>query len=236
MKTLFTTLILTLFVSLTSLAELVKYEIKNLSNPNAISNKVTESFEFLSGYHFNLEVKLGDKIQVTCLMSDVVYCVNSVNLMNINTVIGGINTDGKSYTIIFDINSVNINKVMLIFGSNASTFYINTHFVTEYTKDTNSGGGSSGSGGGGSTTGLTENSLSSGLQIYPNPATDHVTVTVSNFKLQELKVYDMSGRCVQTHQISNGQQEIEINLSKESKGTYYIPYEEGKAPFKFEKI
>lgn len=236
MKTKIYSLVIAVLISLTSFGQLMKFEIKNLSNPNAISN--TENVEFNWGKIsvFNLEIKLGDKIQITSLTNDPTLLINSVSGFDIsNSYIDGVLADGKTYTVSFTINSANIDKVLIKYALNTAYFYIHPVFVSEYTKDTNSGGGSGGNGGGEPTAGLTDASLSGGVTIYPNPAVSTIHVNVDNFKTETLRVFDMSGKLIQEHEITQGVHVIDVDMSGQAAGFYLIPYEPGKAE-KFVKL
>jgi M6 family metalloprotease-like protein len=73
------------------------------------------------------------------------------------------------------------------------------------------------------------NSPEMGLDVYPNPATDKVTVRVNGIDgIVTLRIYDMRGAVVKTTQVSTLDTDIEI--SDLAKGVYIIAVDEDRAP------
>jgi hypothetical protein len=60
--------------------------------------------------------------------------------------------------------------------------------------------------------------------IFPNPATESVTITFKEETNGSLSVYDLSGKVVATQTLSgvNGTQAVEINTSALNSGLYTI--------------
>ena len=233
MKTKIYSLVIAVLISLTSFGQLMKFEIKNLSNPNAISNTENVEFNWGKAPVFDLEVKLGDKIQITSITNDQTLLINSIGYKDINNnnTQDGTLFDGRTFTVSFTINSVNIDKVIIMYALNVGYFFIHPKFVSEYTKDTNSGGGGTG---GESTTGLSTTNLST-VRLYPNPTSEVLTLSTENFKLETVNVVDLKGKVVYSQPLNEGQQSVTLNLHNIPSGTYFIPYEDGKAPLKFVK-
>ncbi len=72
-------------------------------------------------------------------------------------------------------------------------------------------------------TGIKELAKINNISIYPNPATDFVNIDWnSNIIIQELSIYDISGRLVFRKEISNKANKITTNISELSKGNYII--------------
>ena len=233
MKTKIYSLVIAVLISLTSFGQTLDFEIKNLSNPNPISNtiiaKIAKSGQLISD---KLEVKVGDKIQITSLTNDQTALINSISGFDIsNNYVDGVLADGRTFTVSFTINSPDIYKVTIFFALNAIFFDFNVKFVSEYTKDTNSGGGGTG---GEPTTGLSTTNLSA-VKLYPNPTSEVLTLSTENFKLETVNVVDLKGKVVYSQPLNEGQQSVTLNLHNVPSGTYFIPYEDGKSPLKFVK-
>jgi hypothetical protein len=64
--------------------------------------------------------------------------------------------------------------------------------------------------------------LESSINIFPNPAKDEVTITLSdeNFVLNEIQIYDMDGRIVHAQQAVSGNNVMNISALK--KGVYML--------------
>jgi hypothetical protein len=71
-----------------------------------------------------------------------------------------------------------------------------------------------------STTNINENINENNVSIYPNPATNFVTIT-SKESISLVKIYDFQGRVVQEYDF-NGTSEIKLNVSDLSKGIYSV--------------
>jgi hypothetical protein len=64
--------------------------------------------------------------------------------------------------------------------------------------------------------------LNEKFNIYPNPATNLVTITNNdNMPVQEVTIYDMAGKKLST-QIFNNQTEIQLNVAQLASGTYLL--------------
>ncbi len=73
--------------------------------------------------------------------------------------------------------------------------------------------------------GLNENGSEIGLSIYPNPATDKISVAfVADNMAYTITVSDIQGRVIATAAStnSNGNQLVEIPLNKIAKGNYVV--------------
>ncbi|MGL5891332.1 MAG: T9SS type A sorting domain-containing protein, partial [Bacteroidia bacterium] len=67
-----------------------------------------------------------------------------------------------------------------------------------------------------------EELMSEGFSVYPNPAHDFVTITVSNpSDVKVIHVYDLSGRMLLSEAVNNRSQ-IQLSLSNISSGVYVI--------------
>lgn len=78
-----------------------------------------------------------------------------------------------------------------------------------------------------SATGIEEQQFVSGLQVYPNPATDKVSLEfdLSDHKLTDIEVKDVLGRVIKTairQELAAGHHLIELPLNDISKGIYFI--------------
>lgn len=74
-----------------------------------------------------------------------------------------------------------------------------------------------------STLGLADLSLENGITMYPNPAQNNVTIKNSNnVKLDQLAIYDIYGRLINTIDLRDMQQEKIINVSDLTPGIYML--------------
>ena len=71
--------------------------------------------------------------------------------------------------------------------------------------------------------GVDDNSLSSSIAMYPNPADSQVTITnKSNIALQNAVVYDINGKLISQYDLSNMQGERVIDVSALASGVYVV--------------
>lgn len=76
-----------------------------------------------------------------------------------------------------------------------------------------------------------------GLTIYPNPVTDVVNISYTNFLLEEMHftLYDVTGRIVQTKTYlpeNTGKQKFVVNVSDLLKGSYLYTLQQGSKTYK----
>jgi hypothetical protein len=69
-------------------------------------------------------------------------------------------------------------------------------------------------------TGLPSDFESYGFKLYPNPTENIVTIEAMN--ILEAKVYDLSGRLLQTHVPQNQNSQLHLSLGAYPPGTYFI--------------
>jgi len=68
------------------------------------------------------------------------------------------------------------------------------------------------------------------ITIYPNPASDHVWISLVNKSFIGLiDIYDQTGKKVISKAISNDQNDVQINLNGISSGLYFMNIDSGKA-------
>ena len=60
----------------------------------------------------------------------------------------------------------------------------------------------------------------SNVTIYPNPTVDQCTIRIENSILDEVTVFDLSGKMVRSMKVND--QEVKIDMSQLSSGTYFI--------------
>jgi hypothetical protein len=71
--------------------------------------------------------------------------------------------------------------------------------------------------------GLADLSLENGISLYPNPAQNLVTIKNSNsVQLDQLAIYDVYGRLINTIDLRDMQQEKIINVSDLTSGIYML--------------
>lgn len=73
------------------------------------------------------------------------------------------------------------------------------------------------------TLGLDDIVLENGITMYPNPGQNNLTIANStSFKLDQLAIYDVSGRLIKTIDLGDMQQERTIDVSNLSSGVYLL--------------
>jgi|TARA_R110000737_G_scaffold234416_2_gene247372 hypothetical protein len=71
--------------------------------------------------------------------------------------------------------------------------------------------------------GLADLALGNSISLYPNPANNNVTIAKpTNIKLQQLAIYDMNGRQINSIDLRDMQQEKTIDVSNLSPGVYML--------------
>jgi hypothetical protein len=71
-------------------------------------------------------------------------------------------------------------------------------------------------------TGINENSFTSSISLFPNPATNHLTITLgNNAKKVEVTITDITGKVIYTI-IESDKQRIEVNTQNFAAGIYVV--------------
>jgi len=65
------------------------------------------------------------------------------------------------------------------------------------------------------------------FSLYPNPATDNVTVSLASDKGGIISVVDLQGRLVLEQTVAAGQQDVLVNLQSIAKGAYILKVNNG---------
>ena len=78
------------------------------------------------------------------------------------------------------------------------------------------------------TTGLPQYLTENDLNIYPNPVSDKLTVSLrtNSFQVTSMAVYDINGKLVRTQAVSDNQ--IEMNTQSLAAGSYFLRLSDGK--------
>lgn len=78
------------------------------------------------------------------------------------------------------------------------------------------------------TTGLPQYLTENDLNIYPNPVSDKLTVSLrtNSFQVTSMAVYDINGKLVRTQAVSDNQ--IEMNTQSLAAGNYFLRLSDGK--------
>jgi hypothetical protein len=78
------------------------------------------------------------------------------------------------------------------------------------------------------TTGITENSFASSINLFPNPADNHLTIDLgSNNKKAEVTITDITGKIIYTT-TANETNKIELNTGEFAEGMYIVKIQSGK--------
>ena len=73
------------------------------------------------------------------------------------------------------------------------------------------------------TLGIDDIVLDNGITMYPNPGQNNLTISnTTSMKLDQLAIYDLSGRLINTIDLSDMQQERTIDVSNLSSGVYLL--------------
>jgi len=76
--------------------------------------------------------------------------------------------------------------------------------------------------------GISEIDNLSSLQVYPNPATDYITVEYNDLSdNSKIEVLDMIGRVIKTQAIASGTTKTEVDTRNLSNGLYFLRLESG---------
>ncbi len=62
------------------------------------------------------------------------------------------------------------------------------------------------------------------ITIYPNPTSDQLIINAQNSALQRVKIYDITGRLVQEHELNQITEQI-LNVQELKTGTYFMSFE-----------
>ena len=79
----------------------------------------------------------------------------------------------------------------------------------------------------GSTLNLEEN-IQNNINLYPNPSNGNLTVTWKpTSEASNIKIYNVLGRLILNQNINEGQQRLDLNMTKEASGIYFIKLKVG---------
>jgi photosystem II stability/assembly factor-like uncharacterized protein len=79
----------------------------------------------------------------------------------------------------------------------------------------------------GSTLNLEEN-IQNNINLYPNPSNGNLTVTWKpTSEASNIKIYNLLGRLILNQNINEGQQRLNLNMTKEASGIYFIKLKVG---------
>jgi photosystem II stability/assembly factor-like uncharacterized protein len=79
----------------------------------------------------------------------------------------------------------------------------------------------------GNTLNLTEN-IQNNINLYPNPSNGNLTVTWKpTSEASNIKIYNLLGRLILNQNIDEGQQRLDLNMTKEASGIYFIKLKVG---------
>lgn len=71
-------------------------------------------------------------------------------------------------------------------------------------------------------TGINENSFASSIQLFPNPASDHLTINLGTYyKEVQVTITDLSGKIIYTS-LATDNQKIEVNTQGFAEGIYVV--------------
>ena len=68
--------------------------------------------------------------------------------------------------------------------------------------------------------GIDENNLANMLNVYPNPADDHIVVEMNNDNYDQIMIFDNTGNAVRTESVEG--LKVQIDLSGLKPGLYFI--------------
>ena len=74
------------------------------------------------------------------------------------------------------------------------------------------------------------------FSVYPNPTTDFLTLKIENYELENLSywLYGVSGNLIESKKVQSG--EIQISMTNQLSGTYFLKLTEGNKDVKTFKI
>ena len=109
------------------------------------------------------------------------------------------------YTWLTNNNKVPVLKISVQAGV-ATTIEYRDHLVTNFTSISNS-------------------KSNSFFNIYPNPTSDKITISIKNNNVNSLKIYDLKGKTIYSKKIIKNHT---IDINNWSKGTYFVNLTSGK--------
>ncbi|NUM50544.1 MAG: T9SS type A sorting domain-containing protein [Flavobacteriales bacterium] len=127
----------------------------------------------------------------------------------------------------FDTTNTSFDNIILALGFYQDTLYIGGGFWS-VDGDTNIARIAKYIGAGpdtcGNTTGINENKVQTeGLRVYPNPASNNVTIEWSKeLQVQSLAVFDYLGREVLNEKLSNNTHSLQLDVSALPQGMYFL--------------
>jgi hypothetical protein len=74
--------------------------------------------------------------------------------------------------------------------------------------------------------------LPAGFEIYPNPAGDFTSVTSQRDPIDEVNLYDVTGKQIQDIRLNAGQMTVKLNVSGLSKGVYFVTVKTGSVIYR----
>ncbi len=84
------------------------------------------------------------------------------------------------------------------------------------------------------TTEIDENNVSTFVSIFPNPASDFITLNLNGQSANKIEIYDISGRMIFVSKINSDN--TQINTSNFASGTYFVNVYNGEQKIAEEKI
>ena len=73
-----------------------------------------------------------------------------------------------------------------------------------------------------------EEDIQNSINLYPNPSNGNLTVTWKpTSEESNIKIYNVLGRLILSKNINEGQQRLDLNMTKEASGIYFIKLKVG---------
>jgi Secretion system C-terminal sorting domain len=121
-----------------------------------------------------------------------------------------LNGAGQIAQLYFKVKAGKLNQNIVFKTENQIAINANAQEVPTQTQTTNTSVTSS----------INDTFLAQNVQIYPNPATDILSIEVQNMQLKEVAILDLTGRIIQTYKTENSR--FDVPLGQQVAGSYFV--------------
>jgi hypothetical protein len=121
-----------------------------------------------------------------------------------------LNGSGVIAQLYFKVKTGSLNKNIVFKTENQIAINSNAQEIPTQTQTTNTN----------VTTGISDKILEQSIQIYPNPASNNLTVEALDLQIREVSIMDMMGRIIRGYKTDNTR--FELPLNQQAVGSYFV--------------
>jgi hypothetical protein len=121
-----------------------------------------------------------------------------------------LNGAGQIAQLYFKVKTGKLNQNLVFKTENQIAINTNAQEVPTQTQTTNAS----------VTTNISDTFLAQNVQIYPNPASDILSIEVQNMQLKEVEILDLMGRIIQSYKTEN--MRFDMPLAQQKAGSYFV--------------